>query len=115
MKINKQTILLSLALACITGCALFNKSPQRTTHTSIEALGRSVVLANQEYVAGVLTKRYKTNNFPEVEKSYMLFQLAYSNAISMATQNTNLIGIPFDLQSKAFFVTDGINKNKAIK
>lgn len=69
----------------ILGC----KSPARTTHTTLESIGVTTDIAVREYLDGVIQKRYKTNGFPEVMRSYGLFQVTYSNTVWIAANSTN--------------------------
>lgn len=90
----------AICLLLIAGCS----SRQRTTHTTLASIGKAVDIAEREYLDGVLTKRYKTNGFPEVQRAYGLFQLTYSNAVWVAARDTNGIAVPPEVigRSKSF-------------
>lgn len=79
------TLICLVALTVQTGC----KSPARTTHTTLESIGVTTDIAVREYLDGVIQKRYKTNGFPEVMRSYGYFQTAYSNSVWIAANTTN--------------------------
>jgi hypothetical protein len=107
----KNLLLLAAIVLCI-GCG---SNASRNTHTTLEGVGRSVDLAEREYVEGVLMRRYSTNRFPEVQRGYAAFQTVFSNAVWFAARSTNNVGVPPEVRAKANDVLSEINQAKGAK
>lgn len=101
----------TICLLLVIGCT----SRQRTTHTTLASIGKSVDIAEREYLDGVLTKRYKTNGFPEVQRAYGAFQVVYSNAVWVAARDTNAPPVPPEVMARSQSFLNYVNSAKGTK
>lgn len=101
----------TICILLVIGCT----SRQRTTHTTLASIGKAVDIAEREYLDGVLTKRYKTNGFPEVQRAYGAFQVVYSNAVWVAARDTNAPPVPPEVMAKSQSFLNYVNSAKGTK